>query len=108
MIRSTLATFTKQTIGRVLRRTSTKHRSIAFELLDHRRISVLPASSKATKRPLGLAPTLRSIDRLGVGFHRVVVALAHALQNVPHLMHPGALMLHLRIDGGSSLKVVSM
>src|SRR5579875_1604177 len=42
---------------------------IAFELLDHRRISVLPASSKTAKRPLGLAPTLRSIDRLRVGFH---------------------------------------
>src|SRR5579875_3454433 len=52
---------------------------IAFELLDHRWISILPASSKTAKRPLGLAPTLCPIDRLRVGSHRLVVAPANLL-----------------------------
>src|SRR5579883_983020 len=72
---------------------------IAFELLDHRWISILPASSKTAKRPLGLAPTICPIDRLRVGSHRLVISFPHVLQKVPHLMHPAALRLHLRIDG---------
>src|SRR5579884_1321314 len=72
---------------------------ILLQPLHHRRVDRLPASSKATKRPLGLAPTLRPIDRLRIRSHRLVISFPHVLQNVPHLMHPAALRLHLRIDG---------
>lgn len=50
-------------------------------------------------RSFGLAAALGKVDGLGIGFHRVVVALAHLVEDVAHLVHPAALVSHARIDG---------
>src|SRR5271157_5687666 len=116
MIRSTLGTLTKQTMGRVRRRTSTKQRSmilvvrsfvyrcrgeaekrqqlrqIALQWSHHRAIHRLPASAEGAKSGFGLTPAVGAIDRLGIGFHRVMVATAYFIQDIAHLVHPAALM----------------
>src|SRR5690348_1669678 len=59
---------------------------------------------KTTERGFGLAGSLGAIDRLGIGFDFVVVALTYLLENVAHLVNPAALMQNAGIhglDGGS-------
>jgi len=36
----------------------------------------------------------------GIPLHVVIVALPHVLQNIPHLVHPAALMQHPRMNVG--------
>ena len=40
----------------------------------------------------------RPINRMGIPLHVVIVALPHVLQNIPHLVHPAALMQHPRMN----------
>src|SRR5438132_8620242 len=99
MMRSALSTFTKHTMGRVRRRTSTKQRSIMLvvrslrhrwrgegeereqlgQILlqppDHGGISPAPAGAEGAKGGYGLRPALGQVDGLGSGFHLVVIAL---------------------------------
>jgi hypothetical protein len=115
MIRSTLATLTKQTIGRVRRRTPTKTLSITLVVRNcrHCRLGKLKLSrsgkSRASRRTtLGVVrpPALlkpmkgipgsgairRQIDDPGIAHHPIVMPLPQLLQNVPHLLHPAILM----------------
>jgi len=46
-----------------------------------------------------LAAAVGPLDRLGVGFDGVVIALANLLQDVAHLVHLAALMQDLRMFG---------
>lgn len=109
MIRSTLCTLTKHTMGRVRRRTSTKHRSRTFvvqELAPERswtlneRESLGPISSQprhergiripppARERAGGvfsLGPTGRLIDRLGVCLHRGGIAPPNPAHQIAEL-----------------------
>src|SRR5581483_6388830 len=117
MIRSTLFTFTKHTMGRVRRLTSTKQRSmtlvvrsfrhkcrgklkndsssgIALQWSHQARVIDLPAAAKAAKGSLGLASAVGPIDCLRVALDLVVIASPHVFQKVPHLVHPAALMQH--------------
>src|SRR5579885_2045426 len=118
MIRSTLFTFTKHTMGRVRRRTSTKQRSMTLVVRSffhkcrgklkndsssgrspshHGAVVLLPAPVEGAECGFGLTPALGAINRLRSPFHFVVVAFAYVLQNVAHLVHPAALMQHSRI-----------
>src|SRR5216683_6332999 len=122
MIRSTLSTFTKHTMGRVRRRTSTKQRSITLVVRSFRhrcrgkvkkdsssgksrsrRRTTLPYSRapthpQAAEGGFGLGTARSQVDGLGARLHFVVVRLPYFLQNIPHLVHPAALMSHPRID----------
>src|SRR5213594_4075277 len=66
MMRSTLSTFTKHTIGRVLRRTSTKQRSITLVVrsLRHRCRGKAKNDSNSGKRDL-LRPPLKRLQTTG-------------------------------------------
>ena len=102
MIRSTLSTFTKHTIGRVRRRTSTKQRSmtlvvrsfghrcrggeerqqlwqVAFQAAHHGPVLPPPARPEPAKCGLCVGPAFGRINRLRSGLHFVVIALAHVL-----------------------------
>ena len=122
IMRSTLATLTKQTMGRVRRRTSTKQRSMTLvvrsflhkaqgKLKKERRVSPSPVASpssgrhpsnesyyKATERGFRLRPTVGMIDGLRLTLHVLIVPLPNLLQNVAHLMHPATLMEDARVD----------
>src|SRR5712691_10939560 len=101
MMRSTLSTFTKQTIGRVRRRTSTKQRSITLVVRNlrhkclgkakkesssgrsrsmpahHGRVLPPPTRPEIAEGCFGPGPALRQIDGLCATLRFVVVALAH-------------------------------
>ena len=122
-MRSTLLTFTKQTIGRVpspdldeqafddvrgaqltpqMAREAEERqqlRQVFLQLPYHRRIVVAPPPTEAVERLPRLSPTLGPVDRLGALFDFLVVALANLLENVAHLVHPTPLMQRPRIDG---------
>src|SRR3990172_4902648 len=122
-IRSTLCTLTKQTMGRVRRRTSTKQRSMTLVVRSFfqrclgnwkklsssgrsrcswRTMAGYASRQRAWnfwKAPLRPAQARGAIDGLGVGLDRVVVALPHLLQDVAHLVDPAALVGDSRIDG---------
>lgn len=106
MIRSTLSTLTKQTIGRVRRHTSTKQRSITLvvqlppqmagkaeegeqfgqvllELSHPCGLGALPMLLEAAKSLLSQAISVGSVDGVDPCLHRLAVALPHLLQNVP-------------------------
>src|SRR5581483_5974256 len=74
-------------------------RQIAFQLPNHAAVLGLPATAEAAKGSLGLTPALGALDRLGVGFDRLVIAFADPFQNIAHLVYPAALMQNPRIDG---------
>jgi len=71
---------------------------ILLQLFYHRGVDSPPARSEPAKRLLGLAGVGGAIDRLGSGLDRVIVALPHLLQNIPHFVHPTALVFHLGVD----------
>jgi len=122
MIRSTLSTLTKQNLGP--RAAAHLHkaalddvggaqfapqvpgeseerqqlRQVLLQPPDHSGGGSAPARAESAKGGYGLRPALSQIDRLGSGLHFVVVALPRFLWNVPHLVHPAALMPHPRID----------
>src|SRR5271166_3182846 len=121
MMRSTLFTFTKHTIGRVRRRTSTKQRSMMLvvrsflqrcrgKLKNDSRSGKSRSSCRTigpytdcqrrrkARKAAGLAPAVGAINRLRVGLYRVIVAAAHLFQDVAQLVHPAALMLRPGID----------
>src|ERR1019366_2485527 len=103
MMRSTLSTLTKQTMGRVLRRTSTTQRSMTLVVRslrhrcrgkakereqlgqvllqppDHGGVGSAPARAEGAKGGSGLRPAIGQIDGLGSGLHFVVIALARLL-----------------------------
>ena len=74
-------------------------RQIALQLPHHGPIQRLPAPAEGAKPGCGLAPTVGAIDRLGIGFDCIMVATAYFLQDIPHLVHPAALMQRSRVDG---------
>src|SRR5215813_1422126 len=104
MMRSTLWTLTKQTMGRVRRRTSTKQRSIMLvvrklapqmagtteerqqlrqiplQLANQAGIVPLPPGTKAAKCRLCLLAVCGLIDGLDIGFDWIVISPAHFLQ----------------------------
>jgi hypothetical protein len=53
---------------------------------------------EGTNSCFGLASAFGSVDGLGIALHFLIVAFPHVLQNVPHLVHPAALMEHPRVD----------
>jgi len=71
---------------------------ILLQLFHHRRVVSPPPSSEPAKRLLGLTGVGGAIDRLGAGLDRVIVALSNLLQNIPHFVHPTALVFHLGVD----------
>src|SRR5205085_9070358 len=115
MIRSTLCTFTKQTIGLVRRRTSTKQRSIILVVCNcfHRCLGKLKNASRLGKSfsncltIVGLSlPAQFETAECGTRLFAIcgqVNSLGHLLQLIPisfttflaevaHLVHPTALM----------------
>src|SRR6266851_948118 len=123
MMRSTLSSLTKQTMGRVRRRTSTKQRSmtlvcaqfapqvrrhlkkgqqlgqVLFELAHQSGISFLPVRLEGAKRPDGGSVIGSQIDGLRAVFHGGKIAAAHVLEKIAHLVDPATLMPHAWIDG---------
>src|SRR5215831_1141073 len=123
MIRSTLCTFTKQTIGRERRLTSTKQRSLTV-LVRRRRQSGRghwknargSGSSRSSRVPprrgpgppssrecvgvaLRLPSPARLSDRLGLGLDRRLIPAPHRAEEIAPLAHPTALRGHPRRDG---------
>lgn len=105
----------------LMRRTSTKTRSMSLEVrslfqgwqgtVKNDSISGSPFSNRRTMAGYAFrdvfleltegclrAPQVISpVDGLRIQLDGIVMALAHLLQNVPHLMHPAARMLRLGI-----------
>src|SRR5919198_5261953 len=122
MIRSTLCTLTKQTMGRVRRRTSAKQRSITLVVRSFRHrwrgklkndsssgksrsscrtmrgYSRFQARRKARNASCAAGPAVGLIDGLGIPLDRVVIALAHLLRDIAHFVYPAAVMQYSGID----------
>ncbi len=110
-------------MGRVLRRTSTKHRSMALVVRSFRHrcrgnsknvssagrsrssrftnveYLALPAKPKSLERSAGGGLAGGLIDALGVPLDGVVVGSPHRLAQIAHLVHPAALVPRSRIHG---------
>jgi len=72
---------------------------VAFQLLDHGGIFAAPAPTEGARGGHGLAAAIGQVDSLRIGLDRIVVALAHLLQDVAHLVYPAALVRGPRING---------
>ena len=74
-------------------------REVLLQAAHHRRIDRLPLPPESREGVLSLPPVAGQVEGLGPGLDRVVIPLPHSLQDVPHLVHPAALMLNARVDG---------
>src|SRR5579884_583735 len=121
MIRSTLSTFTQQTIGRVRLRTSTKTRSMMFVVFSWRHsvgcklkkagtsdrsflscLTMLGAVRGSTTLESGegvarCASVASSVDGRSAGFNGLLILASDLVHDVLHLVSP-ALIQHLRIN----------
>ena len=76
-------------------------RQVLLQPAHDRAVLPPPPGAEVAKGGLGVLAAFCQINVLGSGFHSVIIALSHFLQNVAHLMHPATLMPRPRIDGGN-------